>query len=94
MSQERLELDHVLLAVADLEAAGREIEAWYGLTSIEGGRHPGWGTANRIVPLGETYLELITVVDESRGSAERLWEVGSRGASRRDAAARLGSSHR
>jgi Glyoxalase-like domain len=68
MSQERLELDHVLLAVADLEAAGREIEAWYGLTSIEGGRHPGWGTANRIVPLGETYLELITVVDEAEAA--------------------------
>ena len=68
MSQEGLELDHVLLAVADLEAAGREIEARYGLTSIEGGRHPGWGTANRIVPLGETYLELITVVDEAEAA--------------------------
>jgi Glyoxalase-like domain len=34
-----------------------------GLASVPGGRHEGWGTANRIVPLGETYLELITVVD-------------------------------
>ena len=25
---------------------------------------PGWGTANRIVPLGEAYLELVTVVDD------------------------------
>ena len=30
---------------------------------MPGGRHEGWGTANRIVPLGETYLELIAVVD-------------------------------
>jgi hypothetical protein len=51
-----LELDHVLIAVSDLAAAAREIEVRYGLVSIEGGRHPGWGTANRIVPLGETYL--------------------------------------
>ena len=36
-----LELDHVLIAVADLEAAARELEARHGLTSIEGGRHPG-----------------------------------------------------
>src|SRR5712691_10167152 len=65
-----LELDHVPIAVADLATAGREIEARHGLASIEGGRHPGWGTANRIVPLGTTYLELVAVVDaaEAAGS--------------------------
>lgn len=59
-----MELDHVLIAVADLETAGRELETRYGLASIEGGRHPAWGTANRIVPLGNAYIELIAVVDE------------------------------
>ena len=39
-----------------------------GLPSVEGGRHPGWGTANRIVPLGETYIELVTVVDETEAA--------------------------
>jgi Glyoxalase-like domain len=63
-----LELDHVLIALADLAAAGREIEARHGLASIEGGRHPGWGTANRIVPLGEAYLELVTVVDAAEAA--------------------------
>ena len=63
-----LELDHVLIAVADLEAAARELEARHGLTSIEGGRHEGFGTANRIVPLGDTYLELIAVVDEAEAA--------------------------
>jgi glyoxalase-like protein len=60
-----VEIDHVLIAVVDLAAAAREMEEHYGLASIEGGRHPGWGTANRIVPLGETYLELVAVVDEA-----------------------------
>jgi hypothetical protein len=64
----RLELDHVLIAVADLAVAGREIEARHGLASIEGGRHPGWGTANRIVPLGGAYLELVAVVDEAEAA--------------------------
>jgi Glyoxalase-like domain len=68
MSKENLELDHVLLVVADLEVAAREIEMRHGLTSVEGGRHPGWGTANRIVPLGETYLELVTVIDEAEAA--------------------------
>ena len=59
----RMELDHVLMAVADLTTAGREIEARHGLASIEGGRHLAWGTANRIVPLGDSYLELVAIVD-------------------------------
>jgi hypothetical protein len=60
-----VELDHVLLAVTDLVAAGRELQARYGLASVEGGRHPDWGTANRIVPLGDSYLELVAVVDQA-----------------------------
>ena len=70
-----MELDHAVIAVRDLEAAGRELERRYGLSSVEGGRHAGWGTANRIVPLGQAYLELITVVDEDEaaGSAFGSW---------------------
>ena len=60
-----MEIDHVIIAVDDLAAAARKMEEHHGLASREGGRHPGWGTANRIVPLGETYLELVAVVDEA-----------------------------
>ena len=59
----RLWIDHAIYAVGDLDAAGEEIFEREGLASVPGGRHEGWGTANRIVPLGETYLELIAVVD-------------------------------
>jgi hypothetical protein len=54
--------------VSDLGSAGRDIEVRHGLASIEGGRHPAWGTANRIVPLGDSYLELVTVVDASKAA--------------------------
>jgi hypothetical protein len=64
-----IELDHVLIAVDDLEVAAKEVEERYGLASVEGGRHRGFGTANRIVPLGETYLELVAVVDEEEAAA-------------------------
>jgi hypothetical protein len=64
-----MEVDHVLIAVDDLEAAAKEVEERYGLTSVEGGRHQGFGTANRIVPLGETYLELVAVVDRAEAAA-------------------------
>lgn len=56
-------IDHVLLAVADLEEGGREVHRRWGLTALPGGRHPGAGTANLIVPLGPDYLELIAIVD-------------------------------
>jgi Glyoxalase-like domain len=61
----RLELDHVLIAVDDLAAAAEEVEQRLGLASLEGGRHPGWGTANRIVPLGTSYLEIVAVLDRA-----------------------------
>ena len=70
-----MELDHVLIAVSDLATAGQGLEERHGLTSIEGGRHGGLGTANRIVPLVDTYLELVAVVDETEaaGSAFGSW---------------------
>ncbi len=58
-----LAIDHVIVPVHDLALAATDLEARYGLASVEGGRHPAWGTANRIVPLGDTYLELVAVVD-------------------------------
>ena len=55
------------------------MEAQHGLASIEGGRHPGWGTANRIVPLGDTYLELVAVVDEAQAARNPFgrWVAGA-----------------
>jgi hypothetical protein len=66
----RLWMDHVIYAVDDLDSAGAVLFDREGLASVPGGRHEGWGTANRIVPLGESYLELIAVVDvdEAEGS--------------------------
>jgi len=75
-----VEIDHVLIAVVDLAAAAREMEEHYGLASIEGGRHPGWGTANRIVPLGDTYLELVAVVDEAEAQHSVFGSWVGRGA--------------
>jgi Glyoxalase-like domain len=76
-----VELDHVLIAVADLAAAARELDARFGLASVDGGRHPGWGTANRIVPLGDSYLELVSVVDTAEAAVAPFGKwVAARGA--------------
>jgi len=59
-----LRIDHVVYATGDLDAAATRFDDTYGLTSTPGGIHPRWGTANRIIALGEAcYLELIAIVD-------------------------------
>lgn len=68
-------IDHVIVAVGDLDRAAARFERDYGLSSIEGGRHRGLGTGNRIVPLGDSYVELMAVVDEdeAKGSTLAAW---------------------
>jgi hypothetical protein len=65
-------IDHVVLAVADLQEAGGRLHREHGLASVPGGVHPRWGTANRIVPLGLDYVELISVVDPDVGRSTAL----------------------
>jgi Glyoxalase-like domain len=65
-------IDHVLLAVSDLDLGAETLRARYGLTAMPGGRHPGAGTANMIVPLGDDYLELIAVVDAEEAARNPL----------------------
>ena len=78
-----LRLDHVVFAVPDLDEAAVRFREAFGLDSTEGGRHERWGTANRIVPLGDQYVELVAVVDETaartgfgRGVLERARDGG------------------
>jgi catechol 2,3-dioxygenase-like lactoylglutathione lyase family enzyme len=57
-----MRIDHVLYATSDLDAAQSRMEAM-GLRIEGGGVHDGMGTHNRIVPLGNGFLELIAVHD-------------------------------
>jgi hypothetical protein len=60
-----LGLDHLVVAVTDPDAAAAELEAAVGLACTGGGRHPSWGTFNRLAWLGDTYVELIGLFDRS-----------------------------
>jgi len=60
-----LGLDHLVIAVTDPDAAAADLEASVGLACTGGGRHPAWGTFNRLAWLGDTYIELIGVFDRS-----------------------------
>lgn len=60
-----MRIDHVIIGARDIEAVADRLWERYGLASLPGGRHPGWGTHNRIIPLGGAYLEIIGVADEN-----------------------------
>jgi glyoxalase-like protein len=65
-------IDHVVLGVRDLDGAARRLLADFGLGSVFGGHHVGWGTGNVIVPLGSNYVELLGVVDEKQATQSEL----------------------
>ena len=66
-----LGIDHLVLATDDPDASAAELETKLGLAATGDGRHPALGTFNRLVWLGDAYLELIGVFD--RSLAERSW---------------------
>lgn len=67
-----LGIDHLVIAVADPDAAAADLEAALGLAATGGGRHEKAGTFNRLIFLGDTYLELIGVWDRARATANPI----------------------
>ncbi len=64
-------IDHVVIACFDPEAAADEVEARLGLRATGAGRHTALGTFNRLIWLGDSFIELIGV--EARKLAEASW---------------------
>ncbi|MFN4159943.1 MAG: VOC family protein [Gemmobacter sp.] len=85
-------LDHLAVTAGTLEAGVALVEAALGVAMAPGGRHPHMSTHNRLLALGDVYLEVITPdpeapepghprwfrLDERRGAPARLtnWVVG------------------
>src|SRR3954451_13666244 len=70
-----MRLDHVIYGTADLDVAQARIERELGLDVLPGGRHVGQGSHNRIVPLGDGYLELMAIHDPDEAATNRFGQV-------------------
>ncbi len=57
-------LSQVIVGVVDLDAATKRFRNM-GFDVLDGGIHPGIGTANRVITLGDEYVELLGVVSRS-----------------------------
>jgi catechol 2,3-dioxygenase-like lactoylglutathione lyase family enzyme len=71
-------LDHVIIAVRDLEAAAG---AWrkLGLTLTPRGLHEGKGTGNHCIMFPDSYVELLGIVDETGAQGRLADKVRTRG---------------
>src|SRR3954451_18171852 len=69
-----MRIDHVIYGTQDLDAATAAMER-FGLTVLPGGHHVGQGTGNRIVPLGNAYLELMAIDDRAEAAGSPIGQV-------------------
>jgi hypothetical protein len=66
-----LGIDHLVIAVDDPDTAAAVLESELGLAATGGGRHDT-GTRNRLIFLGDSYLELIGVWDRDLALAHPI----------------------
>jgi catechol 2,3-dioxygenase-like lactoylglutathione lyase family enzyme len=72
-------LDHVIVAVRDLEAATATYTLLLGREPSWRGEHPGQGTANSLFRLANTYLELLGVTGDGGFAARVRGRLGRDG---------------
>jgi hypothetical protein len=77
-------IDHIIYAAPDLERAIGDLHDAYGVSPTPGGRHPGFGTRNALVGLGEEmYLELVSIDrEQSVAAPQRLFALDETSAPR------------
>ena len=69
-------VDHVVIAVKDLDASIKQYEQVYGIPATDIGEPPGAGFRNAYFRFPESYLELVSPTSEDGPVAKRLAASG------------------
>jgi methylmalonyl-CoA epimerase len=70
-------IDHIAIAVQDLEAAVATYQHNFGLEQVSGGAVPALGIRNAFLQIGDAQIELITPLAEQGPVADFLARQGS-----------------
>lgn len=68
-----LALDHIAVSAASLDEGAAFVEMVLGVPLAGGGKHPHMGTHNRLLSLGDLYLEVIAVDPAAPMPAHPRW---------------------
>ncbi|MCF6317150.1 MAG: VOC family protein [Marinosulfonomonas sp.] len=68
-----LELDHLALTASTLADGVAAVEEALGVDLAGGGEHPKMGTHNRLLGLGDVYLEVIAINPDAAGPDHPRW---------------------
>ena len=69
-------IDHIAIAVRDLEAAVETYQDNFGLTKVKGGEVPSLGIRNAFLQIGDAQIELVTPLSEQGPIADFLAKQG------------------
>jgi methylmalonyl-CoA/ethylmalonyl-CoA epimerase len=67
-------IDHVVIAVKDLDEGIKQYEAVYGIAATDRGSHPGFD--NAFFRMGDTYVELVAPTDDTGPVGRRIAASG------------------
>ena len=67
------ELDHLAVLAEDLESGVAAVEEALGVALAPGGEHPTMGTHNRLLGLGDVYLEVIAINPAAPAPGRPRW---------------------
>ena len=68
-----LTFDHIAISAETLDEGVAWVEATLGVTMAGGGKHPAMATHNRLLGLGDLYLEVIAIDPEGTPPAQPRW---------------------
>lgn len=68
-----LRFDHLAVSAASLDEGAAMVEAALGVPLAGGGQHPHMGTHNRLLGLGDLYLEVIAIDQAAKRPAWPRW---------------------
>jgi hypothetical protein len=66
-------LDHIAVTAGTLDAGAAWVQAVLGTPLVAGGRHAAMGTHNRLLALGDCYLEVIAVDPDASPPGRPRW---------------------